>query len=125
MFLASTHLVSILATRHLKELTQRVRPFKWVKEVAKNPANDATFFEGGSAFPSGHGTLFCSMAIGLAVVFPRARVPLLGVVGFVMCARVGVNDHWASDVLASVTLVTVVAWLVGLVIRPLPLPARR
>lgn len=115
MFVAGTHLATRLATIHLKDGTQRVRPHKWLA----NGEPDGTFGEGGAAFPSGHGTLFASVAIPLAVLYPKLRVPMLVVAGFVTVARVAVNDHWASDVLASLTLVALVAWLLGSIVRPL------
>lgn len=115
MYLAGLHLATRLATIHLKDATQRMRPFKWLDKGQP----DATFFEGGASFPSGHGTLFTSLAIGIAVLFPRTRIPMFAIAGFVAIARVGVNEHWASDVLASFTLVTLVAWLMGWLVRPL------
>lgn len=114
MFVAGTHLATRLATIHLKDGTQRIRPHKWLAQGEP----DGTFFEGGAAFPSGHGTLFASLAIPLAVLYPRLRVPMLVVAGFATVARVAVNDHWASDVLASLTLVALVAWLLGSIVRP-------
>lgn len=114
MFVAGTHLATRLATIHLKDATERMRPHAWLGKGEP----DGTFFEGGAAFPSGHGTLFASIAIPLAVLYPRLRLPMLFVAGFATVARVAVNDHWASDVLASLTLVALVAWLLGSIVRP-------
>lgn len=115
MFVAGTHLATRLATIHLKDATDRIRPHAW---LARTEGADATFGMGGHAFPSGHGTLFASVAIPLAVLYPRLRAPMLAVTAFVVIARVGVNDHWASDVLASLTLVVAAASLLGWLVRP-------
>ena len=40
----------------------------------------------------------------LAFLFPRYRWPLLIIPLFISVARVGVNDHWASDVIASAAI---------------------
>jgi membrane-associated phospholipid phosphatase len=113
MLIAGTHVFSRFLTPLIKDLTGRLRPHEW---LAKD--GDQTFWSGGAAFPSGHVSLFASIVIPLAVVVPRTR-PLLVVVGFVMLARVAVNSHWASDVLAAITLVTLVCWVLGQAVRPL------
>jgi membrane-associated phospholipid phosphatase len=77
----------------------------------------------GVSFPSGHVVLFASVLVPLAVVAPRTR-PLLLIVGYAMLARVVVHAHFASDVIAALTLVTLVAWACGWAIRPLPASRR-
>jgi membrane-associated phospholipid phosphatase len=117
MFLAGTHVLARFATGQLKELTGRLRPSEW---LARGGGGD-TFFRDGAAFPSGHVTLFAGLAIPIAILVPRAR-PVLAVAAFVAAARIAVNAHFVSDALAGLALVMLVAWVVGLGVRPLTAP---
>ena len=103
-----------IAMVELKYATERLRPYEWLKR------GGATFFrdDSGLSFPSGHVVSFASVAIPLAVLFPRARVVLLAVVAYVVAARVVANAHWVSDTLAGISLVCVVTWACGWTIRP-------
>lgn len=114
MFLAGTHLVSRLATGWIKDGTGRLRPSEWIK---KGAPDDTFGWDGGVSFPSGHVTLFASVVFPLAVLYPRSR-PLLAVVAFAMIARLAVDAHFVSDVVAGVTLVAAVTWAVGWLVRP-------
>ena len=114
-YVAATHLLTKIAMGLAKDGFGRWRPHQW---FAKH-AVDGTFWRGASSFPSGHVVLFASLAIPLAVLFPRARwlaIPIL----FVMLARIAVEAHFVSDTLGGVALVAISAWLLGLAIRPLP-----
>jgi membrane-associated phospholipid phosphatase len=107
--LAATHVLTQVATSHLKEATSRLRPSQW---LALGGEGDTFFQPKGVAFPSGHVALFGSLVIPLVVVFPRLR-PLIAIVVFVMAARVVAHAHWISDVVATVGLTLLVIWLVG------------
>lgn len=117
MTIAFVHLSSRLITNWIKEGTGRFRPFQWIKKGL-----DGSFgYEGGVSFPSGHVTLFASIAIPILYVFPKTRflaIPMLAVVVFVAVARVAVNAHWISDTLGSISLVLVLTWAASLVTRP-------
>lgn len=113
MVVAGTHVICRFLTVRIKDATGRLRPGEWLAK-----GGDDTFWEGGIAFPSGHVVLFASIVIPLAIVAPRTR-PLLAIAGFVMIARVVVNAHWASDVIAAITLVASVAWVLAELLRPL------
>ena len=113
MFLAGTHLVSRIAMNYGKDLTGRLRPTEWLKH-----GGDGTFWRGGASFPSGHVVLFAGIIVPLVVLFPRAR-PALVIVAFVMLARVAVNAHFVSDVIAGLALVALLTWLVAYAVRPL------
>ena len=117
IFLAATHVFSRFATGQLKDLTGRLRPAEWLAR-----GGDATFFSGGAAFPSGHVALFASLALPIAMRWPRAR-PVLAVIAFAAAARIAVNAHYLSDTLAALALVALIAWGVALAVRPFP--ARR
>lgn len=101
LFLGTAHLVIRVTAGTLKNVFVRLRPF----EVIEAGNWDWNFFgERGSAFPSGHSAHFWSLFFPLAFLFPHYRWPLLIIPLFISVARVGVNDHWCSDVLASAAL---------------------
>lgn len=113
MVVAGTHVITRFLTVRIKDATGRLRPHEWLKQ-----GGDDTFFrDGGIAFPSGHVALFASILIPLAIVAPRTR-PLLAIVAYVCVARILVNAHWVSDTLGAITLVTLVAWLLSVLVRP-------
>lgn len=101
LFIATAHLVTRVTAGTLKNVFVRLRPF----EVIEAGNWDWNFFgERGSSFPSGHAAHFWSLFFPLAFLFPRYRWPLLIIPLFISIARVGVNDHWSSDVLASIAI---------------------
>ena len=101
LFIGTVHLVTRLTAGTLKNVFDRLRPF----EVIEAGNWDWNFFgERGSAFPSGHSAHFWSLFFALAFLFPRYRWPLLILPLFISVARVGVNDHWCSDVTASIAI---------------------
>jgi len=98
LFIGCAQFVTRIAAGTLKGVFDRLRPF----EVIQVGDWDWKFFGGhGSSFPSGHAAHFWGLFFPLAFLFPRYRLPLLIVPLFISVARVGVNDHWCSDVLAS------------------------
>jgi membrane-associated phospholipid phosphatase len=111
--LAGTHVISRFVTNQIKDATGRLRPREWLAN-----GGDTFLWDGGVAFPSGHVVLFASIVIPLAIVAPRTR-PLLAIVAFMMAARVAVNAHFVSDVIGGVTLVALIAWLLGALLRPI------
>lgn len=116
IFLAGTHVFSRFLTGQLKDLTGRLRPSEWLARGGEH-----TFFRDGAAFPSGHVALFASLALPIAILWPRAR-PVLGIALFAAVARVAVDAHFVSDTLAAGALVALVAWAVGYGVRPLIAP---
>ncbi|MDP9003865.1 MAG: phosphatase PAP2 family protein [Verrucomicrobiota bacterium] len=103
LFIACVQISTRLAVVGLK--TERLRPF----EVIQAGNWDWKFFRShGNAFPSGHGAYFWGLYFPLVFLFPRYRLPLLIIPLFISVARVGVNDHWCSDVLASATVAALI-----------------
>jgi len=101
LFVGSTQLVTRLVVGILKTVFGRLRPF----EVIQSGTWDWKFFTGhGDSFPSGHSAHFWGLFFPLLFLFPRYRLPLLIIPLFISVARVGVNDHWCSDVIASAGL---------------------
>jgi membrane-associated phospholipid phosphatase len=111
LLVASTHVLDRNLTFWMKFATGRLRPSQWLAK-----GGDTWFRDNGFSFPSGHVTLFASIVIPLAVMYPRTR-PLLAVVAFAMCARLAVNAHFLSDVLAGLALTALVTWLCAAVLR--------
>lgn len=119
-WLAAIHILTRIATLELKMATGRLRPYEW---LAKGGDVETFGWASAYSFPSGHVTLFASIAIPLAIVV-RQRYPRLGAVllvpaAFPVIARVVQNAHFVSDVTAAITLICLVAWLLGWLVRPL------
>ena len=101
LLIGSAHLITRLVAGVLKNVFHRLRPF----EVIQAGNWDWKFFgDQGSSFPSGHSAHFWGLFFPLLFLFPRYRLPLLIVPVFISIARIGVNDHWCSDVIASAGL---------------------
>ena len=108
LFVACSQLLTRLIAGVLKNVFQRLRPF----EVIQAGNWDWKFFAGhGNSFPSGHSAHFCGLFFPLLFLFPRYRLPLLIVPVFISVARIGVNDHWCSDVIASGGLAALLTFL--------------
>jgi membrane-associated phospholipid phosphatase len=108
LFIGVTQIVTRLAAGTLKNVFHRLRPF----EVIEAGNWDWNFFgDRGSSFPSGHAAHFWGLFFPLAFLFPRYRIPLLIIPLFISVARVGVNDHWCSDVLGSTAIAAAITLL--------------
>ena len=120
-WIAATHILARMATLEIKLATGRLRPHEW---IAKGGDAETFAWQGAHSFPSGHVTLFASIAIPLAVIVRNKHPILAGVLlvpaVFAMLARLAVNAHFVSDVTAAITLVCLIAWLTGWLVRPLP-----
>jgi membrane-associated phospholipid phosphatase len=108
LFVGSAHFLTRLTGGVLKNVFDRLRPF----EVIEAGNWDWKFFTGhGNSFPSGHAAQFWGLFFPLAFLFPRFRLPLLILPVFISIARIGVNDHWCSDVIASAALAALMTLL--------------
>jgi len=108
------HVLARNCTMWLKWGTGRLRPSEWLVR-----GGDTFWRDNGFSFPSGHVTLFASILVPLALCVPRAR-PLLAIVAFVMIARVALDAHFVSDVIAALALCALLTWLCARL-----LPSRR
>ena len=105
LFVGCTHFIARLIAGVLKEVFHRLRPY----EVLSTGAWDHQFFTAhGGSFPSGHAAHFWALFFPLAFLFPRLRIPLVVLPIFIVIARVGVNDHWLSDTIASIAICALV-----------------
>src|SRR6185503_5144895 len=107
-----THLFSRNASLWVKTLTGRYRPSQWIK----HGGGDTFWHDGAFSFPSGHVLLFGSILVPIALLYPRAR-RLLALLAFVMIARVAVNEHFVSDVIAGLAVVAAFTWLSARMVR--------
>jgi membrane-associated phospholipid phosphatase len=114
LFIGCSHFITRLTAGVLKNVFDRLRPF----EVIQAGDWDWKFFSShGNSFPSGHSAQFWGLFFPLVFLFPRLRLPLLIVPVFISIARVGVNDHWCSDVIASAGLAALITWVFAGVFR--------
>lgn len=114
LFIGSTHIVARLVVGVLKNVFNRLRPF----EVIEAGNWDWHFFgDRGSSFPSGHSAHFWSLFLPLALLFPRYRWLFMIIPVFITIARVGVNDHWCSDVIASAGVAALFTFLFAWLFR--------
>jgi membrane-associated phospholipid phosphatase len=114
LFVGVAQFVTRLTAGVLKNVFERLRPF----EVIQAGDWDWKFFGGhGSSFPSGHAALFWGLFFPLAFLFPRYRWPLSIIPVFISIARIGVLDHWCSDVIASAGLAALITLLFSWIFR--------
>jgi membrane-associated phospholipid phosphatase len=117
LFVGTAQFVTRLTTGVLKNVFERLRPF----QVIEAGNWDWKFFSGhGNSFPSGHSAFFWGLFFPLAYLFPRYRLPLLIVPIFITIARVGVLDHWCSDVIASAGLAALFTLVFSWIFRMKP-----
>ena len=107
LFVGLSHITARLLTGILKTPFSRLRPFE---ALGPDGWRDVWFAPVGNSFPSGHAVHFWSLFFPLAVLFPRYRAVLIVLPVLISIARVTVNDHYASDVIASCAVAAAVTW---------------
>jgi membrane-associated phospholipid phosphatase len=101
LFVGLVQLLGTLVTGISKNFFDRLRPF----QLLQSGDWSHEWFVDGSAFPSGHAGFYFGLFMPLAYLFPRWRWPLLLTPWFVAIARVNANDHFVSDIAASIVVV--------------------
>lgn len=120
LLVATTHLCARNVVMIAKPLTGRLRPLEW---IARGDGDSATFWRGGIGFPSGHVVLFASLALPIAVAWPRAR-PVLVAIPLAMLARVAVDAHFAADATAGLAVSAALTWAAAATLdRVMPAPS--
>lgn len=112
--LALVHFAGRILILWLKFGFGRLRPTQWLAK-----GGDTFWHDNAWGFPSGHAILFGSILIPLAVMYPRTR-PLLAIFVFAITARVMVNAHFVSDVLAGYVVVALLTWVFVRLLRRVP-----
>lgn len=115
VYIAAVHVVSSYVMSYAKPAFGRLRPYEWIARGGD------TFWRGGVSFPSGHVMIFASLAVPIAVVWPRARWVAIGVTAYACCARVAVDAHFVSDVLGGAAL----ACAISAALSPIRATSRR
>jgi membrane-associated phospholipid phosphatase len=101
LFAGLSHLAARLIAGVLKNMFLRTRPYE---AFETGGWHDQWFVDGGSSFPSGHAAHFWALFFVAAIAFPRLRIPTFALALAVSIARIVVNDHYVSDVVASAAL---------------------
>jgi membrane-associated phospholipid phosphatase len=107
LFVGLSHVTARFLSDILKPPFSRLRPFQ---AIENGVWHDTFFAAGGNSFPSGHAIHVWSLFFPLALLFPRYTLPLAIIPLLISAARVAVNDHYLSDVLASAALAAIVTW---------------
>lgn len=105
-------LTTRLTVTWLKDVFERVRPFDYVAQ----PGLPDFFVAGHESFPSGHTAVYMGLMLPAALLFARARLPLLLLAGFCALARVAEGDHYLGDVSASALIALLYTLLFGAVL---------
>jgi len=113
LFVGVVQLLGTLVTGVSKNLFGRLRPY----ELLRDGDLGAEWFNDGNSFPSGHAGFYFGLFLPLAFLFPRWRWPLLIAPWFIAIARVNANDHFVSDVAASIAIVGALTLLVAWMMR--------
>lgn len=116
LYLASVQAVVTVAADLSKPPFGRLRPF----EAAAQGGADI-WFVGANSFPSGHVAFYAGLFLPLIVLLPRWTLLWVLPPLFVAAARVVENDHYLSDVAASLALAAALA----ATLAPLALQGRR
>ena len=96
-------LLASLASGLLKDAFDRARP-ALAEPLVSLPAD--------ASLPSGHAATAAAAAGVVALLHPRLRLPLAGLVAAIALSRVYLGVHYPSDVLAGAGLGLAIAWLV-------------
>jgi membrane-associated phospholipid phosphatase len=116
LYLASVQTIATVAADLSKPPFGRLRPF----EAAARGGADI-WFAGANSFPSGHAAFYAGLFLPLIVLLPRWTWLWILPPLFVAAARVIENDHYLSDVAASLALAAALA----AALAPLALRGRR
>lgn len=117
LFVTLSHFVATNGMIWGKHLTGRLRPWEWQR--------GSSWWQGGGSFPSGHIALIGSIALPLAILYPRTRTAMFAVLAFTMVARVMAGAHWTSDVFGGVVLVALSTWACAVAVERAPWPDDR
>ncbi|MBL7697109.1 MAG: phosphatase PAP2 family protein [Chitinophagaceae bacterium] len=104
LFIGLTHIITRVVAGVLKNAFLRPRPFEWLD------GNDSGFFSVGNSFPSGHAAHFFGLLLPIVFLYRRFAWMLVLPV-FVSLSRIIANDHYLSDVLASVAIAVLFTWI--------------
>jgi membrane-associated phospholipid phosphatase len=97
--------VAAISVALLKEATDRARP-----PVGETSVVPLVPIPESTSFPSGHAATAFAAATAVALVYPRLRLPVLGLAALVALSRVYLGVHYWSDVLVGSLFGVAVGW---------------
>ena len=103
VFLFASVALSGLTASLLKNVIGRARP-KFYDELGSLAFHPFSFDASFAAFPSGHAATIGALAGALAIVWPRARVPLLLAGAWIAATRFLIAAHYFTDAVAGYAL---------------------
>lgn len=113
LYIGAVQFVSTVIADLAKPQFGRFRP----AEALADPGAADLWFVGGNSFPSGHTAFYAGLFFPLMLVFPRWW-PLFTIVPFFVAAeRIVSNDHYLSDVSASLALAALLTVALTAILR--------
>ncbi len=103
VFLFASVALSGLASSLLKNVIGRARP-KFHDELGSFAFHPFSFDYGFAAFPSGHAATIGALAGVLAIIWPRARVPIFLAGAWIASTRFLISSHYFTDAVAGYAL---------------------
>jgi undecaprenyl-diphosphatase len=103
MYLFATVALSGLSVSLFKNILGRARP-KYFETLGPFEFQPFAFNHNFASFPSGHATTTGALVGVLAIVFPRARVPLFIAGAWIASTRFLIDAHYFSDAVAGVAI---------------------
>lgn len=117
LILGLVHAGARVGAGYLKPMFGRLRP----KEALAGDALDDTFWhDGGISWPSGHVGHYAGLALAVAYLWPRARIPALVLLALVCAAKLARNAHFVSDVTGAIGIAALCVAAAGAMLPPQP-----
>lgn len=103
-----------VVTMVLKHVVSRPRPLAALGAAAVHVVGKPVFER---AWPSGHATVAAAVWLSLALIFPRARLPLIAIGIVSGYSRIYVGAHFPADVIAGFAIGSTFVFLARFVLQ--------
>jgi membrane-associated phospholipid phosphatase len=101
LILGIVHAGARVGAGYLKPMFGRLRP---KEAIAAGSLDDTFWHDGGISWPSGHVGHYAALTLGIAYLWPRARVPALVLLALVCATKLARNAHFVSDVTGAIAI---------------------